>query len=448
MRGRISLSACVWVQVAVVLQATAYTQPESAAECVTLVSSRAGASQEAVYGLLRVEPIASSVEIRQDEDILRDLPEYYPEALGCASPEIVVATAGANWSMARIEVEQVGPTFSLGDPVPIPSFRARPLDEVERGGYRWSPTQLIRRMSPDGTKYYEVSSILIEVEPSEVGLLIPAGHSLTVHSATSDESWLAMDGARERSILWGEPAWSPDSRCLAFQTARAHSFLVNGGWPPPQFGDLRAFDLRVWDATTGQTTVVAERGFKEDYSQPGHRGLYRWDPTSERVFFLHNDRDPAVDAGARLRPWLADLRGGHVGPISGSVEAVDDAIWSPSGNSVIVVARIGGERCFAELRVDGSEIRCLWRTPEFERHGELPGIADLWAISPDGVWLALWRGRTLHMCDLRPNGQSGPQRVVELPRGRRPFQMAWWVFEEPGEAPAETQPVEAQRAAP
>jgi hypothetical protein len=182
----------------------------------------------------------------------------------------------------------------------------------------------------------------------------------------------------------------------------------------------------VWDAETGRTHAIVPRGYREHTENPGLFSIIAWSSDSQRVLFLHCDRDPAEGPDARFEVWMADLTTDEVGPVPFSLRRFRDLLWSPTGDFFLANGQIAeGESAVFQVPLEDERGRLLWQT--YPRSPGMPNILPgVRAITPDGRWLIMWHYGALYLCDLAENSDPSPRRIFELPEGSRVLDAQLW----------------------
>jgi Tol biopolymer transport system component len=234
----------------------------------------------------------------------------------------------------------------------------------------------------------------------------PDGRRIAFHAASSGGSrrgiyLMDVDGSDRRLVVEGErPAWSPDSRSLAYEDGRgriavvdlemlAVRILVEGSlpsWSPDGrlIAFLRGFQLFVVDAGGGEPRRLAPGLVVTGVAvfEPA------WSPDGTRIVLAGGDEEAGTTFPRTSEIHVVRVSDGRATAITSTGLEKTGPTWSPDGTAIVFAERILDEPR-AELVLigpDGSGRRALTHPSELE-------FDDHPAWSPDGSLVAFVRGR-------------------------------------------------------
>jgi WD40 repeat protein/serine/threonine protein kinase len=213
---------------------------------------------------------------------------------------------------------------------------------------------------------------------------------------SGDGSCLISTTARGEVKRWNPRA--PDTECLTF---RAHYYGAHAAaWSPDgtrvaSLGIAAAFDLYVWDPSTGGETA------KIVFANSGRSEL-AWNPDGKRVAVIGNDGITRVFEASTLRQLREFTESDRT---RDSLTAIS---WSPDGRRLAVGERTGRVRVY-----DADTGKRVWEDPDAARV----------AWSRDGTRIAVAGGtaaglRILSAADYREILRTPPRQRVDPETGR------------------------------
>lgn len=171
-------------------------------------------------------------------------------------------------------------------------------------------------------------------------------------SGMMPEEW-SLDTAKSNhdfKIYDSEPAWSPNSRKIAFSS--------NDGIDLKLGGDLNTYVMNI--NGTGATKITKD--------QPKYNGTPAWSPDGNKIAFV-SDRDH------NLEIYLMNVNGSGQTNLTNSAGSDQSPLWSPDGSKIVFVSERDGNSEIYVMNLDGSGLKNLTNRASQEQ-------SPVW--SPDG----------------------------------------------------------------
>jgi len=399
------------------------------------------AAGQSLDGLLQVEGVPGSVEVRVDE--------LHFTPVGALAPNAwytVTVAAGVLGENGRALLRPVTWSFLTG-------ATSIAYTHVDPNGYE----QLFRSLLADPIDNTDPSTAGMQLSQAPLGIwdfaVAPEGNRI-VYSVLTEEGgadlWSVVPGA-EPSLLYAcpraacsTPAYAPQGNLIAFSKRNVTDYAAAMVSPPrlwlldtatgeaaPVFDDSQklGFDPR-WSGDGQWLSYISpdQVGIGTINLSSGNTGFF---PTSTGEAGVWHPSRPAllmstvgeVDGQFVTHLLLVDAESGAMRNLSGEKNPVEDnsPAWSPDGEWIAFRRKeFSGERASPGkqiwvMRADGSEARPLTQDPGHD-HG-----TPVW--SPDGAML------TYHRFPLR-----GPEIVIEV-MAQDVSSREMWVVARPGQRP-------------